>query len=80
MVSIDGTIVNVALPALQESLDATVLDAQWVVESYALFLAALLLTGGTMGDRYGRRRYLAPALLSLDSILLAVGWRKTSLN
>jgi EmrB/QacA subfamily drug resistance transporter len=52
---IDGTVVNVALPALQKSLDATVLDAQWVVESYALFLAALLLVGGSAGDRYGRR-------------------------
>ena len=56
MVFIDGTVVNVALPALQKSLDASVLDVQWVVESYALFLAALLLAGGSMGDRYGRRR------------------------
>ena len=56
MVFIDGTVVNVALPALQKNLDATVLDVQWVVESYALFLAALLLVGGAMGDRFGRRR------------------------
>ena len=56
MVFIDGTVVNVALPALQKSLDASVLDVQWMVESYALFLAALLLVGGSMGDRYGRRR------------------------
>jgi EmrB/QacA subfamily drug resistance transporter len=56
MVFIDGTVVNVALPALQKSLDASVLDVQWVVESYALFLAALLLAGGSMGDRYGRKR------------------------
>jgi EmrB/QacA subfamily drug resistance transporter len=56
MVFIDGTVVNVALPALQKSFDASVLDVQWVVESYALFLAALLLVGGSMGDRYGRRR------------------------
>jgi EmrB/QacA subfamily drug resistance transporter len=56
IVFIDGTVVNVALPALQKSLDASVLDVQWVVESYALFLAALLLVGGSMGDRYGRRR------------------------
>jgi EmrB/QacA subfamily drug resistance transporter len=52
---IDGTVVNVALPALQESLHATVADVQWVVEAYALFLAALLLVGGSLGDRYGRR-------------------------
>lgn len=56
MAFIDGTVVNVALPALQKALNATVFDVQWVVESYALFLAALLLAGGSMGDRFGRRR------------------------
>src|SRR5438445_5784090 len=56
MAFIDGTVVNVALPALQQNLNATVVDAQWIVESYALFLAALLLVGGSMGDHYGRRR------------------------
>ena len=55
MVFIDGTVVNVALPALQASFNATVADVQWVVEAYALFLAALLLVGGALGDRYGRR-------------------------
>lgn len=55
MAFIDGTAVNVALPALQQDFHATVLDVQWVVESYALFLAALLLVGGSMGDRFGRR-------------------------
>ncbi len=52
---IDGTVVNVALPALQTSLGATLADVQWVVESYSLTLAALLLTGGSLGDRHGRR-------------------------
>ena len=56
MAFIDGTVVNVALPALQTSLHATVSDVQWVVESYALMLAALLLVGGSLGDRFGRRR------------------------
>jgi EmrB/QacA subfamily drug resistance transporter len=56
MAFIDGTVVNVALPALQSNLHATVVDVQWVVESYALFLAALLLVGGSLGDRFGRRR------------------------
>ncbi|MET0501209.1 MAG: DHA2 family efflux MFS transporter permease subunit, partial [Candidatus Binatia bacterium] len=55
MAFIDGTVVNVALPALQQSFRATVSDVQWVVESYALLLAALLLVGGSMGDRFGRR-------------------------
>src|SRR5437762_1353089 len=53
---IDGTAVNVALPALQSSLHATIGDLQWVVEAYGLFLAALLLTGGSLGDLYGHRR------------------------
>jgi EmrB/QacA subfamily drug resistance transporter len=53
---IDGTVVNVALPFLQKELNATVIGVQWVVEAYSLFLSALLLVGGAMGDRYGRRR------------------------
>jgi EmrB/QacA subfamily drug resistance transporter len=56
---IDGTVVNVALPALQRSLGATVIDVQWVIEAYSLFLSALLLVGGSLGDRYGRRRIFA---------------------
>ena len=55
MVFIDGTVVNVVLPALQTDLNATAKDVQWVVESYALFLAALLLVGGSLGDHFGRR-------------------------
>jgi EmrB/QacA subfamily drug resistance transporter len=55
MAFIDGTVVNVALPSIQHALHATVSGAQWVVESYALFLAALILLGGTAGDFYGRR-------------------------
>jgi EmrB/QacA subfamily drug resistance transporter len=56
MAFIDSTVVNVALAALQADLHATVADLQWIVESYALSLAALLLTGGSLGDLYGRRR------------------------
>jgi EmrB/QacA subfamily drug resistance transporter len=56
MAFIDGTVVNVALPALQTNLNATAADVQWVIESYALLLSALLLVGGSLGDHYGRRR------------------------
>src|SRR2546430_11491443 len=56
MAFIDGTVVNVALPALQSALHATLADVQWVVESYALFLAALLLIGGSFGDPHRRRQ------------------------
>src|SRR5207248_1834544 len=59
MAFIDGTVVNVALPALQSELRADLADVQWIVESYALFLAALLLIGGSLGDLYGRRRIFA---------------------
>jgi EmrB/QacA subfamily drug resistance transporter len=55
MAFIDGTVVNVALPALQASLHATVVDIQWVIESYGLFLSALILVGGALGDSVGRR-------------------------
>jgi EmrB/QacA subfamily drug resistance transporter len=56
---IDSTVVNVALPALQTSLGATLAQVQWVVEAYALTLAALLLTGGSLGDLRGRRKVFA---------------------
>lgn len=56
MAFIDSTVVNVALPALQSSLGGTVVDVQWVVEGYGLFLSALILVGGSMGDLFGRRR------------------------
>src|SRR5436309_9531289 len=55
MAFIDSTVVNVALPALQTNLHATVVDVQWVVESYGLFLSALILVGGALGDSFGRR-------------------------
>ena len=63
MVFIDGTVVNVALPALQSALRATLADVQWVVESYALFLATLLLVGGSLGDMYGRRKIFAAGVV-----------------
>ena len=69
MAFIDGTVVNIALPALQQSLHATVVDVQWVIEAYSLLLSALLLLGGSLGDRYGRRRIfmIGVALFSLAS-------------
>jgi EmrB/QacA subfamily drug resistance transporter len=70
MAFIDGTVVNVALPALQTDLAASVADVQWVVEAYALFLAALLLVGGSLGDHYGRRLMFAAGvgLFALASV------------
>jgi len=70
MVFIDGTVVNVALPALQKNLGASVTDVQWVIEAYTLFLAALLLLGGSLGDEFGRKKIYAIgiALFALASI------------
>lgn len=56
MAFVDSTVVNVAIPALQTTFKATVVDVQWVVESYGIFLSALILTGGALGDLFGRRR------------------------
>ena len=74
MAFIDGTVVNVALPALQRDLTATAADVQWVVEAYTLLLAALLLVGGSLGDRWGRRRVFGAgiALFALASIACGI--------
>jgi EmrB/QacA subfamily drug resistance transporter len=55
----DGTVVNVTLPAIQREFNASVSDVQWIMEAYTLVLAALLLVGGALGDHYGRRRLFA---------------------
>ena len=71
MAFIDGTVVNVALPALQRSLGATLASSQWIVEAYELMLAALLLIGGAAGDRYGRRHVfvIGVVVFTLGSIV-----------
>jgi len=71
MAFIDGTVVNVALPALQRALNADVVDVQWVIEAYSLLLAAFLLTGGSLGDKFGRRRIF---LLGVTLFALASAW------
>jgi EmrB/QacA subfamily drug resistance transporter len=71
MAFIDSTVVNVALPALQANLNATIVDVQWVIEAYSLLLAALLLVGGSLGDHYGRRRVF---LLGIAVFALASAW------
>jgi len=59
IVFVDQTVVNVALPALREDLDASLAGQQWVVAAYLLLLASLILVGGSLGDVYGRRRIFA---------------------
>ena len=63
LVFMDGTVVNVALPEIQHNLNASVTTLQWVVEAYALTLTALLLVGGSLGDRYGRRYIFAIGII-----------------
>ena len=81
MAYIDGTAVNVALPVLQEQLDATISDMQWVIEAYALFLASLILVGGALGDRYGRRLIygIGIALFAISSVLCGISENVTEL-
>ncbi len=80
MVFLDGSIVNVALPTIQADLHAQLSDLQWVVDAYTLPFAALMLTAGTLGDRFGRKRlFLAGLVLFLLGSLLCgvaptLGW------
>jgi EmrB/QacA subfamily drug resistance transporter len=60
---IDSTVVNVALPVLQRELGTDIVAAQWVVEAYSLMLSALILVGGSLGDRLGRKRVFSAGLL-----------------
>jgi EmrB/QacA subfamily drug resistance transporter len=64
MVFLDGTVVNVALPAIQRALGGTVAQMQWIVEAYALLLASLVLVGGALGDRLGRKRVFSTGVIS----------------
>src|SRR5213593_2201350 len=73
MAFIDSTVVNVALPAIQASFHATLVDVQWVVESYGLFLAALILVGGSLGDMRGRRKIFLMGIAIFAIASLACG-------
>jgi EmrB/QacA subfamily drug resistance transporter len=63
VISLDNTILNVALPSLSEDLRASSSQLQWIVDAYMLVFAGLLLTAGSLGDRFGRRRALTAGLL-----------------
>jgi EmrB/QacA subfamily drug resistance transporter len=70
---IDATVVNVALPALQRDLNATITDVQWVIEAYALFLGGLILVGGSLGDQFGRRRIFVAGVWVFTLASIACG-------
>src|ERR1700690_4434585 len=77
MAFIDGTIVNVALPALQSPPQATVVDVQWVIESYGLFLSALILVGGSLGDSVGRRAMFLVGVFGFALASIGCGFSST---
>ena len=72
IIGLDNTILNVALPSLQEEFDASSSTLQWIVDSYLLVFAGLLLTMGTLGDRFGRKRALQAGLALFGGASLAV--------
>src|SRR6266576_3419816 len=76
MLLVDITIVNVALPSVQRSLDASLTGLQWVVDAYALTLAALILTAGSLSDRYGRRLLFIAGVVvfTLSSLMCGLAW------
>src|SRR5437762_13794761 len=74
MAMLDNTVVNVALPTISRKLGAGVSGLQWIVDSYVLAFAALLLTGGILGDRYGRKKLVLDGLFgfTVASLLCAL--------
>jgi EmrB/QacA subfamily drug resistance transporter len=82
MLLLDITIVNVALPDIQRALHSSFSDLQWVIDAYALTLAALLLTGGSLSDILGRRRIfvIGIVLFTIASLLCALAGTPTVLN
>src|SRR5436305_9953143 len=82
MLLVDITIVNVALPSVQRELHASLTGLQWVVDAYAVSLAALILTAGALADRFGRRLVFAAGivLFTAASFLCGVAWNIASLD
>src|SRR4051794_2846799 len=82
MLLLDITVVNTALPAIQKDLGGSFTDLQWVIDAYALSLAALVLTAGSLADRLGRRRVFAAglAIFSVASLMCGLAPDPTFLN
>src|SRR5438105_13411602 len=82
MLLVDITIVNVALPSVQRQLHASLTGLQWVVDAYAVSLAALILTAGALADRYGRRLVFAGGIVvfTVASFLCGIAWNVATLD
>ena len=74
---LDGTVVNAALPAIADDLDASLADLQWVITAYLLTLGPFLVLGGSLGDHFGRRRVLVFGLLGFAVTSHCAGSRRT---
>src|SRR5213080_1671665 len=74
MIMLDNTIVNVALPAIEHSLHMSISSLEWIVTAYALTFAALLITGGKLGDMFGRRKMFVAGLVVFTLASLACGF------
>src|SRR6478735_8546112 len=81
MLLLDITVVVVALPNMQQRFDASLTGLQWIVDAYALTLAALILTAGALADRYGRRLLFMTGvvLFTLASLLCGLAWSISAL-
>jgi EmrB/QacA subfamily drug resistance transporter len=73
MAMLDNTVVNIALPTITSKLNATVSDLQWIIDGYVLAFASLLLTGGILGDRYGRKKMFLAGLAIFTLASLGCG-------
>src|ERR671934_1837021 len=82
MLLLDITVVNTALPSIEKDLGASFTDLQWVIDAYALSLAALVLSAGSLADRLGRRRVFAVglAIFSVASLMCGLAPDPTFLN
>ena len=80
IIALDNTVLNVALPTLQEDLGATTSQLQWVVDAYSVLFAGTLLLAGSLGDRFGRRRALVIGLAVFGSASFAAGFATDALT
>jgi EmrB/QacA subfamily drug resistance transporter len=78
IVFLDGTVINVALPAIDKDLNAGLSGLQWIVDSYVLTLSAFLILGGSLGDQYGRKRVMLGGLLGFGIASLGCGLAPTT--
>src|SRR5215831_7047373 len=79
MLLVDITIVNVALPQIGDSLDASFTELQWVIDAYALVLATFMLSAGALADLYGRKRVFVTGLVLFTAASIVCGLANTPL-